>query len=167
MTDGNASLLIVIVVAALAAAIIAFLLVRGARRGRDRKPVLTERAHDERPYLRQAPAPAGLADEISTATTDVVGEVLGVDRHLPDEDGADDLQKLKGCGPKLVARLHELGITRYAQLAGLGEAEVTRLDERLGPFRGRIARDRFVEQADYLARGDTDGFEERFGKLGG
>ena len=26
-------------------------------------------------------------------------------------------------------------------------------------------RDRVVEQADYLARGDRDGFEERFGRL--
>ena len=43
--------------------------------------------------------------------------------------------------------------------------EVERLDERLGTFSGRIARDRIVEQADYLARNDIDGFEQRFGKL--
>jgi len=40
------------------------------------------------------------------------------------------------------------------------------LDERMGPFRGRLAKDRIREQADYLGRGDMDGFEERFGKLG-
>jgi hypothetical protein len=44
--------------------------------------------------------------------------------------------------------------------------EVERLDESLGAFRGRLTRDRVVEQADYLARGDIDGFEEKFGKLG-
>jgi predicted flap endonuclease-1-like 5' DNA nuclease len=47
----------------------------------------------------------------------------------------------------------------------LTPTEIERLDERLGTFRGRITRDRIVEQADYLARGDTDGFEQRFGKL--
>ena len=33
-------------------------------------------------------------------------------------------------------------------------------------FKGRITRDRWVEQAGYLARGDTAGFEAQFGKLG-
>ena len=74
---------------------------------------------------------------------------------------------LKGVGPKLAAQLNELGITRYDQLAGLGDNEAALLDERMGAFRGRIARDRLVEQAGYLARGDNDGFEEKFGKLGG
>jgi len=39
------------------------------------------------------------------------------------------------------------------------------LDEQLGAFRGRIQRDRIVEQAQFLERGDTDGFEQQFGKL--
>jgi predicted flap endonuclease-1-like 5' DNA nuclease len=171
MIDGTDTSLIVILVAALAALIAIWLVWRGTRRRRDRAPILTERSGDERPYLRTAPptpppAHAGLADEISTATTDVVGDVLSVDCHMP--DGArDNLQLLKGVGPKLAARLGELGITGYAQLAGMGETEVAMLDERLGPFSGRVARDRLVEQAQFLARGDTDGFEARFGKLGG
>ena len=40
-----------------------------------------------------------------------------------------------------------------------------RLDERLGAFKGRLTRDRIVEQADYLSRDDVDGYEQRFGKL--
>jgi hypothetical protein len=36
----------------------------------------------------------------------------------------------------------------------------------MGAFRGRIERDRVVEQARYLARGDRDGYEATFGKLG-
>jgi predicted flap endonuclease-1-like 5' DNA nuclease len=102
----------------------------------------------------------------------VAGEVLSVPAHreLPGAGAAgpaDDLAKLKGVGPKFVARLNELGITRYEQLAGFSDSELAHLDERLGPFRGRLARDRIAEQASYLARGDTEGFEERFGKLGG
>lgn len=173
MTDADTITIIAIVVAALAAAIVAWLLVRSAARKRNRAPVLSERAADERPYLRQAPPPApvpapsrGVAGEVATAAHDVVGDVLRVDTQGPSERTGDDLQKLKGCGPKLAARLNELGISSYAQLAGLNETEVALLDDRLGPFRGRIARDRLAEQAHYLARGDTDGFEERFGKLG-
>jgi predicted flap endonuclease-1-like 5' DNA nuclease len=128
-------------------------------------------ASQERPYMKQPPnvdGPQGnsLADEAAVATTDVAGEVLGVPpRHTPGP--ADDLSRLKGVGPKFVARLGELGITRFDQLAGLNANEAAHLDERMGPFRGRLARDRVIEQADYLGRGDIDGFEEKFGKLGG
>jgi predicted flap endonuclease-1-like 5' DNA nuclease len=179
MTNGtDYSLIIAIAVALLAVAILFFVMRRARRLGRDRQPVLSERAKDERPYVRpresSAPAPApasppagtGVADEVAAAAGDVMGDVLGVDTHDPAERAGDDLQKLKGCGPKLAARLNELGITRYEQLAGLGATEVAMLDDRLGPFRGRIARDRLAEQASYLARGDTDGFEQHFGKLG-
>ena len=62
-----------------------------------------------------------------------------------------------------------LDATRLAALIAYDRPTMTgvidRLDPQLGAFRGRIARDRIVEQADYLARGDVDGFEQRFGKL--
>jgi hypothetical protein len=37
----------------------------------------------------------------------------------------------------------------------------------MGAFRGRLERDRVVEQACFLARNDRDGYEAIFGKLGG
>ena len=77
----------------------------------------------------------------------------------------DDLIKLKGIGPKLAAMLNSHGLTRFDQIAKLSPAQVADLDETLGAFRGRLARDHVVDQADYLARGDIDGFEQRFGKL--
>lgn len=77
----------------------------------------------------------------------------------------DDLLLLKGVGPKLVDALHAHGLTRFDQIASLSAAQVEQLDAGLGAFRGRLARDRIVEQADYLARGDSDGFEAKFGKL--
>jgi predicted flap endonuclease-1-like 5' DNA nuclease len=133
-------------------------------------------ASRERPYMAPPPAPqpppppapaqgGGVADEVATAATDVAGEVLGVDVHRGPPGPADDLRQLKGVGPKFVARLGELGITRFDQLAGLNPNEVAHLDERMGPFQGRLARDRVIEQADLLARRDIETFEERFGKL--
>ena len=57
------------------------------------------------------------------------------------------------------------GITRFEQLAKLSEGDLDRLDQHLGAFKGRLERDQVPLQADYLARGDEDGFEQRFGKL--
>jgi predicted flap endonuclease-1-like 5' DNA nuclease len=123
-------------------------------------------ASRERPYMKPpAKEGRGVADEAAAATTDVAGEVLGVDVKRGPAGPADNLQQLKGVGPKFVARLNELGITRFDQLAGLNANEIAHLDERMGPFQGRLARDRVIEQADFLARGDVESFEERFGKL--
>jgi len=78
---------------------------------------------------------------------------------------ADDLLRLKGVGPKLVALLHGLGITRYAQIAAWTDEDVVRIDAQLGNFKGRITRDSWIEQAKLLTSGDTAGFEGKFGKL--
>ena len=61
--------------------------------------------------------------------------------------------------------LNERGITRFDQIAKLSPGQVETIDSSLGAFRGRFERDRIVEQADYLSRGDVDGYEEKFGKL--
>ncbi len=168
--DTNTLLIILAVVAVL---ILAFLVMRprgGAERiERKGEPYV---ASQERPYMRSrsedGPQGNSLADEIATATTDVAGDVLST-RAREELPGAtahpDDLTRLKGVGQKFAARLNELGIHRYEQIAGFSENELAALDDRLGPFRGRLARDRVREQADYLARGDIDGFEEKFGKL--
>ncbi len=164
--------IVIAIVAILAVLILGFLMLRPRRQRIEPKPREADQpyvATRERPYMKTGEGD-WVTDEVAAATTDVAGEVLGVDAHreLPgsDEGGADDLQLLKGVGPKFVATLNGLGIRRFAQLASLGQDELAMLDERLGPFRGRLARDRVAEQADYLARGDKDGFEERFGKLG-
>ena len=94
---------------------------------------------------------------------------MGVEAHaeIPGASGPpNDLQMLKGVGPRLARQLNEAGVTRFDQLAGFGENEIALLDSRMGAFAGRIARDRLVEQACYLARDDKDGFEAKFGKLG-
>ena len=158
----NLPLVAIIVVLLLVAA---FLLLRPRQRVRltDSAPVRPHMA--SRPRSREG---GGVAGEAAAAASDVAGEVIGarVHHHLSGASAAaDDLQRLKGVGPKFAQLLHAQGITRYEQLAKLTPAEVDRLDAVLGPFRGRIARDRLVEQADYLARGDEEGFQERFGRL--
>ena len=84
----------------------------------------------------------------------------------PADDAApDDLLRLKGVGPKLKALLIDLGVTRYAQIAAWSDADIAAIDARLGNFKGRPVRDQWVDQARYLAAGDTAGFEAKYGKL--
>ena len=110
----------------------------------------------------------GLAGEAAAAASDVTGQLLGarVHRELAGEkEPGDDFCRMKGVGPKFADALHALGFTRFEQVAHLTPTEIDRIDAQLGAFSGRLTRDRIVEQADYLARGDLDGFEQRFGKL--
>jgi predicted flap endonuclease-1-like 5' DNA nuclease len=79
---------------------------------------------------------------------------------------ADELTRMKGVGPKVAALLNGLGVTRFDQIAGWSEADIARVDGQLGAFKGRIARDQWVEQARLLSAGDTAGYEAKFGKLG-
>ncbi len=80
---------------------------------------------------------------------------------------ATELTRLKGLGPKAAARLADLGVTGLAALAALPEADAHRIDDQLGPFQGRMARDRWVEQARMLQDGEIERYEATFGKLGG
>ncbi|AEG49758.1 hypothetical protein Sphch_2082 [Sphingobium chlorophenolicum L-1] len=79
--------------------------------------------------------------------------------------GADDLLKLKGVGPKLNMLLIELGVTRYAQIAGWSDSDIAAIDAKLGNFKGRPVRDQWIDQAKYLAAGDLAGFEAKYGKI--
>ena len=157
-------LILVAVVVALAAAL--FLL-------RPRQRV--QLSHDSaptRPHMAEAKRPKGegrgITDEAAAALGDVSGQIINAPVHanLPGASGPpDDLQRLKGVGPKFAALLNDLGITRFEQLARLSGADIDELDKQLGPFKGRLERDQIPLQADYLARGDEEGFEQRFGKL--
>ena len=86
---------------------------------------------------------------------------------LPAPDGeADDLGRIKGVGPKLQARLKELGVFHYAQIAGWTPAQLALVDAELGQFQGRPERDQWQSQARLLASGDTKAYERAHGKLG-
>jgi large subunit ribosomal protein L21 len=64
--------------------------------------------------------------------------------------GADDLKLLSGVGPALEKKLHEAGITSFAQIAAWTGAEVEEFGEKLS-FKGRIEREGWIEQAKELA----------------
>lgn len=64
--------------------------------------------------------------------------------------GADDLKKLSGVGPALEKKLHEAGVTSFAQIAAWTEADIAEFDEKLS-FKGRIEREGWIDQAKDLA----------------
>lgn len=139
------------------------------------RPKQTVRLSDNapiRPHMTHAAAAHGegknITDEVAAAASDIAGQLLHTKVHeeLPGASGPpDDLLVLKGVGPKLAAMLNERGITRFDQIAKLSPGHVEMLDASLGAFRGRFERDRIVEQAEYLSRGDISGYEDQFGKL--
>jgi len=65
---------------------------------------------------------------------------------------ADDLKQLSGVGPALEKKLHEAGVTTFAQIAGWSAADVTDMDEKLS-FKGRIEREGWIAQAKELTKG--------------
>jgi len=76
------------------------------------------------------------------------------------------LTTIKGLGPKVAAMMAERGITRIDQVAALSDDEASMIDAELGVFTGRMARDRWIEQARLLTAGDLAAYEAAFGKLG-
>jgi predicted flap endonuclease-1-like 5' DNA nuclease len=152
-------------IAILVALVLVFILLRPRQR------VQLTNSAPVRPHMaakHAPPAGRGLAGEAAAATSDVTGDILRAPVHRTldgDAEPYDDLCLIKGVGPKFADALRGMGFNRFDQLARLTATEIERLENQLGAFRGRIARDRIAEQADYLARGDTDGFEQRFGKL--
>jgi predicted flap endonuclease-1-like 5' DNA nuclease len=150
------------VILILAALVLAFILLRPKQR-----VALTDSA-PVRPHMQPRPPEGrGVPGEAAAAMSDVAGDIFKapVHRALEGNIPRDDLCMLKGVGPKFAEALHKAGFVNFEQIAGLTPVEIERLDQQLGAFRGRITRDRLVEQADYLARNDIDGFEQRFGKL--
>lgn len=141
------------------------------------EPVTTTFGQEERrPPAALRPAPANRsADLPDLGATSTPAPILAP-RHDPvpareervavaEAEPAVPLTRIKGLGPKVQTRLAELGVTRVDQIAALSDDEADALDAQLGAFRGRIARDRWVEQARFLAAGDVKGFEAVFGRL--
>ena len=76
---------------------------------------------------------------------------------------ADDLKMINGVGPVLEGALNAIGITTWAQVSKLTEAQIDAVEGELG-FRGRVVRDNWLQQAEVLARGGAAEYERVFGK---
>ncbi|KTT66593.1 hypothetical protein NS319_17600, partial [Sphingomonas sanguinis] len=117
------------------------------------EPAVVEEPLNDEPVAAAAPMAASPATETSAAPADAT---------RPEDQ---PITLLKGLGPKLTQKLAEHGITTVGDMAALSEAQAQALDAQLGAFSGRMARDRWLEQARLLAAADRAGFEAVFGRL--
>ncbi len=117
------------------------------REGRDRDaaPVDTVQPMDEPEQPDMAPP------------VDMIDAPLPADPPAGTEHphGVDDLSRIKGVGPATEQRLHELGVTSYAQIAAWSADEAAWFGEQLF-FPGRVERENWIELARELMA-DRDG----------
>ncbi|KKB78026.1 hypothetical protein VW35_13015 [Devosia soli] len=79
------------------------------------------------------------------------------------EGPADDLKLISGVGPVMEGKLNSVGIIKWSQVAAMTPEEIERLESSLN-FRGRVARDNWLAQAEVLARGGIEEYRKVFGK---
>jgi NADH-quinone oxidoreductase subunit E len=121
-------------------------------------------AAEPTPKAPEAPKPAvKQAEEAKKAAPKKAAPKKAAAPTAKAEAGADDLKQLKGVGPKLEEKLHEAGVTSFAQIAAWGPEDIVKMDDLLS-FKGRIERDGWVEQAGKLAAGEDTEFSKRVKK---
>lgn len=62
----------------------------------------------------------------------------------------DDLKLISGVGPGLERKLKDAGISSFAQIVALTDAEIADLEANVVKFAGRIKRDDWIGQAQQL-----------------
>ena len=85
--------------------------------------------------------------DLPQMTGAAAAEMLRRPVGLEGPDGqADDLTQIKGIGPKLSQTLNDLGIYHFRQIAAWEAPEALWIDDFLA-FKGRVAREQWIEQA--------------------
>lgn len=110
----------------------------------EKAPPAPVAAPPQEPAPEPAPTPDTLAEDESAPETwkpTLLAEPQG---------DKDDLQRIKGVGPKIEGILNELGIYHFSQIADFTEENVAWVNSHLR-FKGRIQREKWIEQAKAFA----------------
>lgn len=73
----------------------------------------------------------------------------------------DDLKRIRGIDEETEAKLKEVGVTSYAQIAAFEQADITRINDVLG-VTGRVERQYWVVQAKVLRDGGTTDYSKLY-----
>ena len=100
--------------------------------------------------VSRVPAAASVSNSAPTkAPKPATPELLSAAR-----DGKpDDLGLIWGVGEKLAERLNAMGIWHFDQIAVWTPADVTWFEDAMPGFKGRVARDKWIEQCQKLSGG--------------
>jgi NADH-quinone oxidoreductase subunit E len=71
----------------------------------------------------------------------------------PRGGNADDLSLISGVADKLVEKLNAMGIWHFDQIAKWTPEEIAWIESQLDGFKGRVNRDKWLDQAQKLASG--------------
>ena len=89
-------------------------------------------------------------------------DIIKRGRDVSVEQGkADDLKEIEGIGPALEKLVNDMGFFHFDQIAGWTEADVALVDAEMKTFKGRITRDKWVEQARIIVSEGLEAFRER------
>lgn len=133
------------------------------------KPVTAPAAATPAPAPAPAPSPAPAAPSVAAQTATVVAAAAAAAAAVaapkapplppaaqPVRPAAgparDQFQRISGVSAEIEKLLNVQGVTRYGQIASWSAADVERFDRLLGST-GRIQRENWIEQAQFLARG--------------
>lgn len=93
---------------------------------------------------------AAIASAAAAALSGAKGLLSSTAPPATEEDApADDLQKIKGIGPKIAGILRDLGIRRFEQIAQWTPENIEWVNGHL-KFKGRIEREEWIPQAKAL-----------------
>jgi len=102
----------------------------------------SEKPAPDQAKTKAAPKPAAPEPAAEAAPGAKPGNLL----DAPRDGKADDLKRISGVGPKLEKLLNSNGVFHFDQIAAWNEAEIAYMDDQLS-FKGRIARDGWIDQA--------------------
>jgi predicted flap endonuclease-1-like 5' DNA nuclease len=146
-------------------------LLHAGRRQSAALPALAPAPPPTQPELRRIRSPAARlaasVEDMPTVPSVVSVAIAGLPAPLaasetmppppkPQQGDGDKLRKIKGIGPKIESSLHALGVFHLVDIAGWTDADIERIDAHLA-FKGRIRRERWVEQARDLIKTDEPG----------
>lgn len=117
-------------------------------------------ALEEANDARLAAANASIAELERTAPP--IGARTGASVAAAARGGMDDLTLLQGVDRAEEVRLNDAGILRFRDIAAMSAGDEAALEGRLGYRPGRIADERWREQAELLAAGKADDHRRLF-----
>jgi predicted flap endonuclease-1-like 5' DNA nuclease len=122
------------------------------------KPAASKPAAATASAAKSSPAPKAAAKKSAPAAAKPAAA-------KPAAAKADNLRRLIGIGPVNEKLLKAQGVTTYAQIAAWTAADIKRIEDVMN-FDGRIARERWIEQAKLLAAGNEAEFAKQFPTAG-